>query len=61
MSRYRTNDGEWQRRPVDLGVSGLGLFQGEQGITPPPSTPATGEQRRDRVLALGGGNCGWQR
>ena len=50
MSRYRTNDGEYQPKPRDLGTSGLSLFQAETGVTAPTPTPATGEQRRDRVL-----------
>lgn len=40
MSRYRTNDGEFESKPVDLGTSGLSLFD-----PPPPDIP-TGKARR---------------
>ena len=61
MSRsFRTNDGEYQRKPRDLGVSGLGLWQGETGITPPPPAPDTGDARRERILsALEGKRRDW--
>ena len=51
MSGYRTNDGEFQPKRVDLGVSGLSLFQTETGVTPPKPAPATGEQHRDRIVS----------
>ena len=40
MSSYRTNDGEFQPKPVDLGTAGLDLFN-----PPPPDIP-TGKARR---------------
>lgn len=51
MSSYRTNDGEFTPKRVDLGVSGLSLFQTETGVTPPRPAPATGEQHRDRIVS----------
>lgn len=40
MSRYRTNDGEFESKPVDLGTSGLSLFD------PPPMPEIPGEKAR---------------
>ena len=39
-----------KQQPRDLGTAGLSLFQTETGVTAPTPKPATGEQRRDRVL-----------
>lgn len=54
MSRYRTNDGEWEsQRPThDIGTDALPLFALATGVdAPPPNADTSGDARRERVLA----------
>jgi hypothetical protein len=54
--RYRTNDGEWERRPParDIGTDALPLFAGETGVDAPSRAQArareSGAERADRIL-----------